>query len=274
MPTSHEGEPLISVIMPAFNVERVLPDAIESVLDQSLRDLELIIVDDASTDGTARVAEHYRALDNRVRVVTNTTNSRRGIIQWEPRNNGLQVARGTLIAYLDADNRWEPPTLATLAQVLVERPDAQLVYCRSRNHHHPDQLDQVIAADSRTAVQRGPGWVVFAQDELVPESLGLSQYVDTNEMMHRASVFRALGSLWHTVHPRRAWVNEHQGRRCPYRRHNDLDLAERIIRAYGRESVVQVPAVLVNFYYPSAARTPTATSWPTSAAALLDEGAR
>jgi glycosyltransferase involved in cell wall biosynthesis len=245
-------DPLVSVVMPVWNLAPVLPRAIESVLAQTLADIELIIVDDASTDGTPDVIEHYRQTDERVQVVRNATNSRRSNIEWEPRNNGLQIARGAFIAYLDGDNAWDPKALEVLSEFLVNSPGMQLAYCRSRNFHDPAEIDAVILADSRAATARGEDWVIFAHEELDVAELGRSQYIDTNEMMHRASVFRALGSMWHTAHPRRAYVNGHQGKRCPYRRHNDLDLAERIIAAFGSDSVVQVPEVLVDYYYPSA----------------------
>ncbi len=253
-PTDTGDVPLVSVVMAVCDVERVLPFSIESVLAQTLTDLELIIVDDASTDSTPKIIDYYRAIDARVQVLRNPTNSRRSNIEWEPRNNGLQIARGAFIAYLDGDNTWDTRAVARLAEVLVIRPEIQLAYCRSRNFHHPDDLDEVIRADARSAVDRGPDWVVFAQEELNRTELGRSQYVDTNEMMHRASIFRSLGTLWRTIHPNWTWVNENQGKRCRYRRHNDLDLVERVIEAFGVGSIAQVPEVLVNFYYSSAPR--------------------
>lgn len=246
--------PLVSVIMPVYDKEDVVREACLSVLAQIRSDLELIVVDDASTDGTADVVADLCASDPRVRLVRNQANSRRGPIEWEPRNDGLQVARGELIAYLDADNTWEPSFLETLVGALQDDPGLQLVYCRSRNFHPCADIAPVIAADRRHAVDRGDDWVVFAHDELVLSQLGHTQYVDTNEIVHRSSVFRRLGSLWHTVHPRRDWVSSHQGKVRPHRRHNDLDLVERIAAAFGAEALAQVPQVLVNFHYPGARR--------------------
>lgn len=248
--------PTVSVIMPVFNLAPVVGIAIESVLTQTLDELELIVVDDASTDGTADVIEEYRRADPRVRVVHNATNSRASKIQWEPRNNGLQLATGDFIAYLDADNVWDTKALEVMSSALTECPEIQLVYCQSRNFHAPRDIDAVIAADARTVTQRGVDWVVFAHDDLDVRELGRTQYIDTNEMMHRATVFDTLGSLWHTHHPRRAYVNAHQGKRIRTRRHNDLDLAQRVIAAYGPESALQIPEVLVYYYYPSAPRMP------------------
>jgi glycosyltransferase involved in cell wall biosynthesis len=263
------AHPLVSVIMPAYNAEPSLPAAIESVLEQELADFELIIVDDASTDATPQIAGYYRARDPRVRTVRNTTNSRSATIQWEPRNDGLKIARGTLIAYLDSDNRWNRRMLRVMADTLICHPDIQLTYCRSRNLHAPGDIDAVIARDRRVAVASGPDWVVFAQECLDPAELGRTQYVDTNEMVHRASVFTGLGSLWHTYHPRREWVNSHQGKQRAYRRHNDLDLVERIIRMYGVASILQVRDVLVDFSYRSASEQ-TGTMWSARRSRIRD----
>ena len=66
--------PLVSVVVPAYNVANYIEKAVESVLSQSFSDLELLIVDDASTDETAAVAETFAARDGRVRVLTNESN--------------------------------------------------------------------------------------------------------------------------------------------------------------------------------------------------------
>ncbi|HEU4426129.1 MAG TPA: glycosyltransferase family A protein [Pilimelia sp.] len=252
--TSGDAEPLVSVITPTYNGAATLPYACESVLAQTLVNFELILIDDASTDETSEVIAHYEALDPRIRALRNSVNSRQAEVEWEPRNDGIGVARGSLVAYLDDDNTWDPRFLEHLATALMQRPWVQLAYCRSRNFHDPLDIDPVIAGDSRTAVERGLDWVVFAQDEIRPEELGSSQYVDTNEMMHRMSAFGPLGHRWRVFHPRRAWVNANQGAGSPYRRHNDLDLVERFIEVFGPQAIIQIPEVLVNYYYPSARR--------------------
>jgi hypothetical protein len=78
---------------------------------------------------------------------------------------------------------------------------------------------------------------------------GIAWYIDTNEMMHRADVFRELHYLWATRHPQRQALNDAQLVRCVYRRHNDQELAERIIRRFGRDAVVKLENVLVEFFY-------------------------
>jgi hypothetical protein len=264
-------DPLVSVVMPVYNHDRVLPFAIESVLAQTLSDFELIIVDDASVDASAEVIAAYAVLDRRIRPVRNQINSRQAEVEWEPRNDGLRLAAGGLVAYLDADNSWHPEFLDTLSEALLARPDVALAHCASRNFHDPAEIDTVIARERRQASIRGGDWVVFDQGEIVPERLGAEQYVDTNEIMHRRSIFGALGQGWRTVHPRRAWVNRQQGLVCPYRRHNDLDLVERVVDHYGVAATLHIPRVLVDFYYPSADRAPHpagSPGWPSLAAVV------
>ncbi|HET7500943.1 MAG TPA: glycosyltransferase family A protein, partial [Kofleriaceae bacterium] len=242
--------------MPAYNVEHTLGYAIDSVLAQSVGDLELIIVDDASTDATPEIANGYAARDSRVIVISNPRNSRQGPVQWESRNDGLRIANGQYIAYLDADNAWHPSFVERLAGILEARADLQLVHCDSRNFYSPEHCAAVIAIDKRNLLAHGDSWTIFSYAELDVAQLGIEQYVDTNEMMHRTSVFHGLKALWSTEHPRRAEVNRHQGGKYPYRRHNDLDLFERIVAVYGLASVYHLREPHVDYYYPSFARPP------------------
>ena len=249
-----KSRPTVSVVMPVYNSAPTVALAIESVLSQTRRDLELIVVDDASTDETPAIVEWYAREDPRTRITRNLANSRAGVIEWEPRNDGLKLVAGSLIAYLDADNVWRPRFVETLAGRLEECDELQLVHCDSRNFHDATLLDDVIARDARTPTARGEDWVEYTHGLLEPLELGTTQYIDANEIMHRAGVFRRLGWLWSTTHSRRDAIGASQGVRCPWRRHNDLDLVERIIAAFGARAVARVPQVLVDYYYRSAFR--------------------
>jgi glycosyltransferase involved in cell wall biosynthesis len=114
--------PLISVVIPAYNGERFLGQAIETALEQEYDPLEVIVVDDGSEDGTAEVAQSHP-----VRYL------------WQPnagvaaaRNTGIAAAQGELIAPLDQDDLWDPSKLSRQAQVLEERPELGYVDCRMR----------------------------------------------------------------------------------------------------------------------------------------------
>ena len=92
-------EPLISVVMSVFNGEKFLAEAIESILNQSFRDFEFIIVDDGSTDGSGRIVDSYAEMDRRVRVYHQPN---RGLA--DASNHGCRLARGKYIARMDADD--------------------------------------------------------------------------------------------------------------------------------------------------------------------------
>lgn len=96
--------PLVSVVMPTFDRWPLVAEAVDSVLGQDLADLELVVVDDGSSDGTA---EHLAGRDPRLRVLCQPNRGRSSA-----RNAGIQAARGRWIAFLDSDDLWEPWHLA------------------------------------------------------------------------------------------------------------------------------------------------------------------
>ena len=93
--------PLLSVVMPVYNVEKYVAQAIESVLDQPCKDLELIIVDDGSPDDSGRICDEYASKDSRVTVIHKEDE---GVSV--ARNTGIDVAKGKYIAFLDSDDEW------------------------------------------------------------------------------------------------------------------------------------------------------------------------
>ena len=118
----------VSVIMPAFNVAPYICDALESVLGQTYSDLEVVVVDDGSVDGSAAIAERYAARDSRVRVFRKANG---GISS--SRNRALQVARGEMMALLDGDDVWDPTYLEQQVSILDQHPDIDIVTANARN---------------------------------------------------------------------------------------------------------------------------------------------
>ena len=106
---------LVSIIMPAYNAERYVADAIRSVLDQTYRDWELVVVDDGSKDGTAGVVRELAARDARIRLVTRENGG-----QAAARNTGIRASRGGLVAFLDADDLWAGEKLELQVRALEE----------------------------------------------------------------------------------------------------------------------------------------------------------
>lgn len=117
----------VSVLMPSFNYARYLPFAIEAVLSQSYADLELIIVDDCSTDNSREIAQEWKRRDNRIVLLFHDVN--RGLAAT--RNSGLALSKGEFIAFCDADDIWLPHKLALQVECLRECPETGLVHSDS-----------------------------------------------------------------------------------------------------------------------------------------------
>jgi succinoglycan biosynthesis protein ExoO len=161
------GVPTVSVVIPAFNAEGFLERAVRSALDQTERDLEVIVVDDGSVDATAEIALRIAAQDPRVRVLQNGEN--RGVSV--SRNAAIALASGKWIALLDADDTWLPQRLHAL---LLASSGADVV-CD----------DLLVVRESRTGAPaehwsllgwvglrlRGPHWLTLP--EFIRYDLGL-----------------------------------------------------------------------------------------------------
>ncbi|HEX5132126.1 MAG TPA: glycosyltransferase family 2 protein [Candidatus Krumholzibacteria bacterium] len=125
----HDAHPQISVVLPTHNRARLLPRAIASVLAQTFGDLELIVVDDASTDETPSLVAGLR--DPRVRPLR----LERQAGASAARNAGIDAARAPLIAFMDSDDRWHADKLARqIARVLDAGPDVGLCVCSMEVH--------------------------------------------------------------------------------------------------------------------------------------------
>ena len=123
LPPRRPEAPAISVILPTYNRAAMLGPSVASVLGQTERDLELIIVDDGSKDGTRELVEEFRRQDPRVGYLREQN---LGL----PRalNNGFRVARGEFWTWTSDDNRYLPEALECLARILRQRPGAAIAY--------------------------------------------------------------------------------------------------------------------------------------------------
>lgn len=99
--------PVVSVIMPAYNAEKYIKEAIQSVRAQSRTDWELIVVDDGSCDRTPEIVREFAVQDSRIKQIVNEKNV--GVA--ESRNRALSVCRGQYVAFLDSDDVWRPQKL-------------------------------------------------------------------------------------------------------------------------------------------------------------------
>ncbi len=129
-----EKEPLVSVITPVYNSERFIKETIESVLNQTYTNLELIIVDDASIDNSTEIIRTYRERDTRIKYIRNTKNSGAAI----SRNIALENAKGRFIAFLDSDDIWDERKL-----------EVQIAYMRKHKIGFSFTSYQIMDADGK-----------------------------------------------------------------------------------------------------------------------------
>lgn len=107
--------PRVSVIVPVHNSERFLEQCLDSILAQTERDIEVICIDDGSTDSSGEILDRYAAEDNRVRVL-----HQKGSGAGAARNRGMDLARGTYLSFLDSDDFFEPEMLEVISDSLDE----------------------------------------------------------------------------------------------------------------------------------------------------------
>lgn len=122
-------QPLVSVIIPAYNAEKYIKEAIESVLNQTYKNIELIVVDDGSTDNTAEIVKKYLN-DPRVKYIYQENKGLAGA-----RNTGIKKAKGDYIAFLDADDFYLPEKIEKEVKFLKEHPEFDIVYCNMEHFY-------------------------------------------------------------------------------------------------------------------------------------------
>lgn len=118
-----QSKPKISVILPTYNREKMLPNALDSILNQTFPDFELIVINDGSTDNTQKILEEYAAKDKRIKIINHEKN--KGIV-WGL-NEGLEQAKGEYIARMDDDDISYPKRFEIQLAYMQEHPDVAIV---------------------------------------------------------------------------------------------------------------------------------------------------
>lgn len=201
----------ISVIVPVYNAGALLEPCIESVLAQSFTDWELLLIDDASTDGSAAVCRRYAASDSRIRALAMPRNS--GLSAT--RNFGIENASSEYLTFLDSDDRLAPLFLKKLYNIIQEH-------------------DVKIAAASYTRIR--PECPIPAVKSLVPPKI-LSSYDAITSALYQSSIdSSACGKIFH----RSIFDNE----RFRFRWFEDLDIFYRLFLQAGRIAWTPTPLYL------------------------------
>ena len=164
-------EPLVSIVMPAWNAEETIIAAVESVRAQSYAGWELLIVDDGSADSTGDLLGRYRG-EKRIRLIEH---DHRGVSY--SRNRALHAARGEIVTYLDADNTWYPDYLLQVSAAFARYPDQTCVYFSQLVHRADRSSYFVRGADfDAAALERG-------------------NFIDLNVFAHRRTAYERWGGF-------------------------------------------------------------------------------
>ena len=168
---------LVSIIMPAYNSEKYISSAIESVLNQTYTNFELIVVNDGSTDNTIDILKKY---SDRIICI-----SQRNKGAAFARNNGILAARGEYISFLDSDDIWPNDTLKLQYEYLRTHPDVGLVYGEM------ELFDQTGTLDKNWAITRGrgrPEGYIF-QNLILDCLFGLSTVMVRRNVLNNVGLF-------------------------------------------------------------------------------------
>lgn len=158
--------PLVSIIMPAYNMERYIHNAIASVVAQTMSQWELIVIDDCSTDSSLAIAKEWAQKDPRILALCNEVNS--GVART--RNWGIELARGVYVAFMDSDDIWHPEKLRKQLE-RMQQQNAQISYCSYA----------IIDASGKR----------IRADYLVPETVTLLDQLKENAIQLSSLVVRA-----------------------------------------------------------------------------------
>lgn len=161
----------VSVIIPVYNVEPYLKQCMDSVVGQTLKDIEIICVDDGSTDGSLDILREYAAEDNRIQII-----EQKNAGAGAARNNGMRHATGKYLSFLDSDDFFEPRMLEK-AYDLAEKDQADFVAYKSDQYH--TEKKQFVSAD----------WVIHENE--------IPQYHPFNHRQMTGNVFKVfVGWAW------------------------------------------------------------------------------
>lgn len=155
---------LVSIIMPVYNSFRYLAESIQSVLGQSYKNWQLIIVDDCSTDGSCELALEYAKNDSRIKVYKLDKNSGPAVA----RNFAIEKANGRFISFLDSDDLWKPEFLITSLDLMLEK---NIEFCFASYHRCDENLNPLLS------------------DFIVPEKVSYKDILKTNPISCLTAVY-------------------------------------------------------------------------------------
>jgi glycosyltransferase involved in cell wall biosynthesis len=179
---------IVSVLMTAFNREEYIGEAIESVLASSIKEFELIIVDDCSSDRTVEIALSYQAKDSRIRIYINEKN----LGDYPNRNKAAAYAKGKYLKYLDSDDVMYPHCLEVMVTAMERYPNSAFGLSSTSNKNYPypisvsprDSYEQHFGGFGH--FDRAPGSSIIKREIFVKENgFLIPKYAGDTELWFR-----------------------------------------------------------------------------------------
>lgn len=227
---------MVSVIVPIYNAEAYLRRALDSILSQTHKDWEAILVDDGSTDSSGRIAEEYAACDRRFKVVHKENGG-----QSEARNTGMQHAQGEFLLFLDADDFLHPQLMALCLEAILRDETDLVAFTYDRSYRTMGLVKQFLR---------------FSDPKPHYQFYEKPPHVVTNNIFHYATEHshpKDINSRWAVKHCQ-AW-------RCMYRTsvvrdvkfipgiiYEDFPWWSEVMLRVGRCTILNLP---LYFYYPN-----------------------
>ncbi len=166
---------MISVILPIYNTEEYLRKCLDSVIHQTYKDLEIICIDDGSTDQSGGIVDEYAKLDDRIRVIHQENHG-----ESNARNVGLNISKGEYITFLDCDDWIEPDMYETLLDA-IEEDDLDM----AAGSWYKDYTDRIIEVTNEKDVSNH----VFGRDELL-------------RYLYERDAYRGFSYMWNKLYKR------------------------------------------------------------------------
>lgn len=195
-----ENRVLVSVIIPVFNVRPYLEEALDSAIHQTYQNIEIIIIDDGSTDGSSEICDEYAEKDKRVLVIHQEN---RGLSA--ARNKGLDIMKGEMVAFLDSDDAYCPDFIASMIETM-NCDKADIAICKYSLYHTSGMMDPYKKSLSLPSIKEG----------IYDRTAALSALADRT-INH---------SVWNKLYRRHLWKEIRFPEGCVY---EDVDVTFRII---------------------------------------------
>ncbi|MBF0543029.1 MAG: glycosyltransferase family 2 protein [Candidatus Riflebacteria bacterium] len=173
--------PKVSVVIPNYNHARFLARRIESILQQSFQDLEIIILDDDSNDGSREIISDYKKKCPQIRTYFNDQNSKSAFKQWDL---GVQKSLGEYLWIAESDDYAEKEFLADTVSVLEKNPGVGIVYCESKI---VDEFDNILSEVSHQKPFLSPHWDKWKKNYINQGKKELASCLYLNNTINNAS---------------------------------------------------------------------------------------